>query len=61
KAILVLTEESGNVIKGSLRTTTHGVGVSRLAELLGGGGHKKAAGFTIKGSFEYENNHWQIV
>jgi nanoRNase/pAp phosphatase (c-di-AMP/oligoRNAs hydrolase) len=34
--------------------------VSKIAYLLGGGGHKKAAGFSFSGKLEFDNNHWLI-
>lgn len=46
-AILVLRERPDGAIKGSLRTTKHNVDVSMVAQEFGGGGHKKAAGFTL--------------
>lgn len=48
KAILVLYELGDGTVKGSMRTTRDDVDVSRWAKRLGGGGHKKAAGFTIE-------------
>jgi len=61
KAILVLKEQSDGTIKGSLRTTQDNIDVSKLARVLGGGGHKKAAGFTIKGKIEETKGGWKIV
>lgn len=61
KAIMVLKEEADNKIKGSLRTTTPGIDVSGLATELGGGGHKRAAGFTIQGQLKHNGKYWQIV
>lgn len=61
KASLVLTEREGE-IKGSLRTLKNNVDISKLAHVLGGGGHKKAAGFTIPGKIVKNNNgKWQII
>ncbi|MFA5107577.1 MAG: DHH family phosphoesterase [Patescibacteria group bacterium] len=60
KAILVLKEEPNSVIKGSLRSTQPGINVANLAERLGGGGHKKAAGFTLHGRLVREGNTWQV-
>jgi len=38
------------------------IDVSKLAKLLGGGGHRKAAGFRINGKLvETEEGFWQIV
>ena len=52
KILLVLKETSDGKIKGSFRTTVDGVDVSAMAKQLGGGGHKKAAGFTADGTIE---------
>ena len=60
KAVLVLREKEGE-IKGSLRTTTDSIDVSRLARLFGGGGHQRAAGFTIKGSFRETADGWRVM
>lgn len=60
KAILVLKEEADGKIKGSLRSTQHGINVAHLAELLGGGGHKKAAGFTLRGRLLRVGQSWQV-
>ncbi|MDP2693139.1 MAG: DHH family phosphoesterase [bacterium] len=46
---LLLKEMPEGDIKGSFRTTKDNVDVSAIAKQLGGGGHKKAAGFTIDG------------
>ncbi len=48
--VLVLRELPGNLVKGSFRSVARDV--SKVAKLLGGGGHKKAAGFTVKGRIE---------
>lgn len=61
KAVLVLKEQSDGTIKGSLRTTKDSIDVSKLARILGGGGHKKAAGFTIKGKIQEIKNGWKII
>lgn len=47
-AALILHEKEGGEIKGSLRTTKDHIDVSAVAKYLGGGGHKKAAGFSLK-------------
>ncbi len=61
KAIMVLKEKSDGTIKGSLRTTQPDVDVSRIAKFFGGGGHKKAAGFTIKGTLQETDKGWKII
>ncbi len=44
-----LITEFGGKIKASLRTLREDINVSAIAKLFGGGGHTKAAGFTIPG------------
>jgi len=53
-AVLFLSEKEG-VVKGSLRTTKDNIDVSALASIMGGGGHKKAAGFSVPGELKIEN------
>ncbi len=50
KVGLFLKETTDGKIKGSFRTTRDDVDVSAMAKKLNGGGHKKAAGFTVIGS-----------
>lgn len=49
---LILKETSDNQVKGSLRTTKDLIDVSKIAKHFGGGGHKKAAGFTATDTIE---------
>lgn len=49
---LILKETADGKIKGSFRTTKNDIDVSALAKQLGGGGHKKAAGFNCDGTIE---------
>jgi phosphoesterase RecJ-like protein len=59
---LVLSERESGVIKGSLRSEEYkGVDVSRIAHLFGGGGHKLASGFEVKGRIVETENGWEIV
>ena len=51
KAGILLKEITPFAYKVSLRSTYPGIDVSRLAKMLGGGGHQKAGGFTV---YEYE-------
>lgn len=60
KAVLVLTERENNEVKGSLRTTHPLIDVSKIATLFGGGGHKKAAGFSVRGKIVQKDGRWQI-
>jgi len=61
KMVMLITEREKGTIKVSLRTRDEHVDVARLARQLGGGGHVKAAAFSIPGSLkmltEGENNH----
>jgi phosphoesterase RecJ-like protein len=50
KISLVLKELPEGRVKGSFRTTHHDIDVSKLAKIMGGGGHIKAAGFTMDGT-----------
>lgn len=61
KAIMVLYEKGDGLVKGSLRTTQDGVDVSKIAKFFGGGGHPKAAGFTIPGTLVEKDNGWEII
>jgi phosphoesterase RecJ-like protein len=58
-AILFLREMPNGFVKGSLRSATRDV--STLAKLLGGGGHKKAAAFTIQGRIAVTDKGPKIV
>ena len=60
RLILVLTQVEPKLIKGSLRTTRDDVDVSAFAKYFGGGGHKKAAGFTISSRLKQTGDVWQI-
>ena len=61
KCALIVKEVEPGVIKGSFRTTRDDVDVSRLARILGGGGHQKAAGFTLQGSLQEQENGWIVA
>jgi len=49
---LFLKEQEDGKIKGSFRTVRNDVDVAVMAKKLGGGGHKKAAGFTTDGNVQ---------
>lgn len=61
KAILLLVEEDDDIIKGSWRTSDQNMDVSKFAKIMGGGGHKKAAAFRVKGKIERTQERWKIV
>jgi len=60
KAVIVLREAAGDIVKGSLRTTSDLIDVAEIAKLYGGGGHRKAAGFTVAGSIRETPNGWIV-
>lgn len=61
KGVMVLKSTKDGQVKGSLRTTRDDIDVSALAKQFGGGGHKKAAGFMIKGEIKDIDGKWKIV
>lgn len=60
KIALVLHEEAGMIVKGSLRTTHDDVNVAEIAAKFGGGGHAKAAGFKLRGKIVEAKNGWRV-
>jgi phosphoesterase RecJ-like protein len=58
---MVLRETARGEIKVSLRALDDKLDVADLARVFGGGGHVKAAGFSIKGRLEREGNYWKII
>jgi phosphoesterase RecJ-like protein len=62
KLALILSERPDGTIKGSLRSEEYkGVDVSKIAAKFGGGGHKLASGFEIKGRIKETENGWEII
>jgi len=62
KFALVLSERGDGIIKGSLRSEEYkGVDVSEIAAQFGGGGHKLASGFEVKGKIQETEGGWTIV
>ena len=57
--MLVLRETREGKIKGSLRSIKRDI--SRVAQLLGGGGHKKASGFMVNGKIQVKNGVAKIL
>lgn len=60
KASCIIVEQEKGHIKGSLRTMSDEVDVSKIAKLFGGGGHQKAAGFNIEGSLHEDQGKIKI-
>ncbi len=52
KAAMILKERPDGTVKGSFRTVRDDLDVACWARALGGGGHTKAAGFTVTGTIE---------
>lgn len=61
RAVLLLKENTPGIIKGSWRSNNAHTDVSKLAKLLGGGGHRQAAAFTIEGRLRYNGTGWMII
>lgn len=49
EVVMLLKEKEPGFLSGSLRAPGNIADVSEIAKIIGGGGHKKAAGFRIKG------------
>jgi phosphoesterase RecJ-like protein len=50
-ALLINDDRKGNV-RGSMRTSSELIDLSKIASVYGGGGHKKASGFCIPGKID---------
>ncbi len=61
RATILFYEQADGRIKASVRTECDAVDVSALANLFGGGGIKKAAGFSFGGRFQARGGGWQII
>lgn len=62
KFSLVLSERGDGLVKGSLRSEDYkGVDVSRIAAQFGGGGHRLASGFEVKGKIVETTDGWKII
>jgi bifunctional oligoribonuclease and PAP phosphatase NrnA len=58
----LLLHQDGEVVRGSLRSEPHKkVDVSKIAKSFGGGGHKLASGFKIKGKLQRSGDAWKIT
>ena len=61
KIVMILKEQDNGEIRVSLRTNDNNIDVSKMAKFFGGGGHKKAAGFRVKGELKKLENSWMVV
>lgn len=52
RVIMLVTEQEPGMVKVSLRTRDEHQDVARIAKAFGGGGHVKAAGFSLPGSLK---------
>ena len=61
KFAMILSERGDGIVKGSLRSEEYkGVDVSKIAATFGGGGHKLASGFELKGKIIETAGGWRI-
>lgn len=58
---ILFSELPSGKIKASLRTEEEGIDLAKLTAIFGGGGHKKAAGFTLNGRIEKDGASWKVV
>lgn len=62
KAAALLSETTDGKVKVSLRTESDKIDVSELAVMFGGGGHRKASGFTIPGRLKVKKDgDWTVI
>lgn len=57
--ILVLKEKPDGTTKGSMRSLNRDISI--VCKKLGGGGHKKAAGFTVPGKLTLKNGRPDVI
>lgn len=58
--VALLLREENDIIKASLRTNDKDINVAELAANFGGGGHRKAAGFSLKGKLIRTEDGWKV-
>lgn len=59
--VALLLREENDKVKGSLRTNDEEIDVAKIAQNWGGGGHKKAAGFSLDGRLVKTKTGWKVV
>lgn len=57
----VLIERGDGTIKGSLRTLRDDLDMTEMAGRFGGGGHRRASGFTLRGAFSKRGEEPEIA
>lgn len=60
EVVILLKEKQPGLLSGSVRTITDDVDASKIAGQFGGGGHRRAAGFRIKG-VDFEHGVKQVT
>lgn len=60
KAAILLLETADGKIRGSLRTEHPKIDVAALAALFGGGGLRKASGFSLAGRLQATAKNWRV-
>jgi phosphoesterase RecJ-like protein len=62
KFSLIFFQRDEGTIKGSLRSEEHkGVDVSAIAHMFGGGGHRLASGFEMRGKIVETEEGWMVI
>ena len=62
KFSLLFAQIDTNIVKGSLRSEAYkGVDVAAIAKQFGGGGHRLASGFEVRGQIRETSAGWEIV
>jgi phosphoesterase RecJ-like protein len=61
RGVFILRDIGEGKLRGSFRTTRDDLDLGRLAKLMGGGGHRKACGFTINGKLIQEGKKYKII
>lgn len=59
--VALLLREDGARVKGSLRTNSDEIDVAKIAKNWGGGGHRKAAGFSLPGKLQETETGWKVI
>lgn len=59
--VALLLREEGELVKGSLRANGEEFDVAAIARQFGGGGHKRAAGFSIPGKLQDTGTGWRVI
>lgn len=61
KFSMVIKENNENTLKISMRSNDDLIDLAKFATIFNGGGHKKAAGFSIHGKVEKTGHGWRIL